>query len=93
MQRVQNPMAIRIPLPDPDRFLDATFPLVRPLMPWLGLVLWLGLAGWALVAAAQHWPLLTETLADRVLSAQNIAVILLTYPVIKGATSLAKATP
>ncbi|NYS26011.1 peptidase M50 [Rhodobacteraceae bacterium 2376] len=84
MQRVQNPMAIRIPLLDPDRFLDATFPLVRPLISWLGLVLWLGLVGWALVATAQHWPLLTENLTDRVLSAQNIALILLSYPVIKG---------
>lgn len=84
MQRVQNPMAIRIPLFDPNRFLDATFPLVRPLFSIVGLLLWIALVGWALVATAQHWPLLTENLTDRVLSGQNILLILLSYPVIKG---------
>ena len=84
MQRVQNPMAIRIPLLDPDRFLDATYPLVRPLFSIVGLLLWIALVGWALVATAQHWSLLTENLTDRVLSAQNIVLILLSYPVIKG---------
>ena len=84
LQRVQNPMAIRIPLLDPDRFLDATFPLVRPLFSVIGLLLWVVLVVWGLVAAAQHWSLLTENLTDRVLSAQNLLLILLSYPVIKG---------
>lgn len=83
LQRVQNPMAIRIPLVDPDRFLGATFFLVRPFFSAFGLILWVAIMLWAAVTAAAHWGELTDNLVDRVLSAQNIALMLLAYPVIK----------
>lgn len=83
LQHFKNPMAIRLPLLDPDRFLTATVAFVRPLFTPVGFLLWLALIVFAVAQAGQHWSELTENLTDRVLTAGNIALLLLTYPVIK----------
>jgi putative peptide zinc metalloprotease protein len=80
---LKSPMAMRFPLLDPDRFLRATLPLVRPLFGWAGLVLWMLAVGWALVQAGTHWGDLSSNLADRVLSLENLALLWLVYPVVK----------
>ena len=84
LQRIQNPMAIRIPLFDPDRFLRLSFHLVRPLFSAVGLLLWIAVTIWAIITAASHWDALTENIVDRVMSAENLLLILICYPVIKG---------
>ncbi|MEJ0018373.1 MAG: hypothetical protein WDN25_17785 [Acetobacteraceae bacterium] len=83
LRYVTNPLSIRLPLIDPDRFLAATLPYVRPLLGWFGAVLWLAVMLPALVLGAQHWPELTENVADRILSADNLLVIALVYPAVK----------
>src|SRR5262249_56648989 len=50
-QRLWTPLAIRIPLFDPDRFLDRTVFLVRPLFGWFGVLLWLSVVATGLVLA------------------------------------------
>jgi putative peptide zinc metalloprotease protein len=80
---LKNPLAIRFPLWDPDRFLDRGLPLVRPLVGWPGLALWLLLVLPALVLAGVHWNDLTANLSDRVLSAQNLLLLWLAFPVVK----------
>ena len=82
-QRFMYPLAIRIPLIDPDRFLGAALPLVRPLFSAWGFGLWLVLVLTAAVMAASHWPELTGNLADRVLTPQNLLVLWLAYPLVK----------
>jgi len=82
-KRFASPLAVRIPLVDPDRFLERWMPLVRPLLGWIGLFIWLVTVATALVLVGSHWPDLTENLADRVLTAQNLLYIWLLYPVIK----------
>ncbi|MEM1200742.1 MAG: peptidase M50, partial [Pseudomonadota bacterium] len=47
-----NPMAVRIPMLDPERFLSATFPLVRPLFTWFGFILLFGFIATGTVVAA-----------------------------------------
>src|SRR6185503_8659673 len=59
---LMNPLSIRVPLFDPDRFLAATLPFVRPLLGWFGIALWLVVMVPALVLAAQHCPDLTENI-------------------------------
>ncbi len=59
---IRNPLAMRLPLLDPDRFLTATLRTVRPLFTWVGLGLWLITVGASAVLAAMNWPELTETL-------------------------------
>ncbi len=81
--KFKSPMSMRFPLIDPDRFLNATLPFLRPLFGWPGLVLWLLVVGCALPQVAAHWGDLSSNLADRVMSLENLALLWLVYPVVK----------
>jgi putative peptide zinc metalloprotease protein len=83
MQQLRNPMALRIPLFDPNRLLDMTIPFVRPLFTVPGFIAWLALALTGFVLAVLHWPELVSDVSDRVLAADNIAVIICVYPLVK----------
>jgi len=82
-RRLANPLYLRIPLCDPDRFLDATVDLVRPLWSVWGLLLWLFVVGWGATHAALHWSALTHDLADRVLARDNLLILMVTFPLLK----------
>ena len=82
-RRLANPLYLRIPLCDPDRFLDATVGVVRPFASVWGLLLWLGVVGWGVLLAALHWSALTHDLADRVLARDNMLILAVTFPVLK----------
>jgi putative peptide zinc metalloprotease protein len=83
IQRLRNPMAMRLPLFDPDKLLEATLPLVRPLFSAVGFLAWLTLVLTGAVLAMLHWSELTSNVADRVLVAQNVALIVCVYPLMK----------
>lgn len=83
LQQIRNPMAVRLPLFDPDRFLSATLWLVRPVFHPVGFFIWLALVLAAFVLAGTHWTELSSDVTDRVLSAQNIALMILVYPFVK----------
>ena len=91
ISRVQNPLAMRFPLLDPDRFLDRTMPLVAPVFSLVGLLAWAGIVAFGIVLAVLHWGALTGNLADRVLSADNLLLMLALYPVIKAVHELGHA--
>ncbi len=78
-----GPLSFRIPLFNPDRFLEATVPLVRPLVGWIGLLLVLALVVPAVMLAGRHWDELTFNLSDRVLSADNLLMLAIVYPLVK----------
>ena len=82
-QNLLSPMALRIPLIDPDRFLERWLTWYRPLFGWGGFVLWCLVVGSGLIAAAQHWPELSRDFSDRVLAPQNLLLMWLTFPVLK----------
>lgn len=83
MQSIGNPMAIRIPLWDPQRFIDRSWPWVRWLFGPVGIFLWLGVVIGALVQLPQYWDELTGNLADRVLAVENLLWLWLSYPIVK----------
>lgn len=83
LQLIKSPLGIRIPLLDPERFVAASYPLVRPLLGPLGAVLWLATVVLALVVAGIHWTQLSDNLADRVLGVDNLLLMALVYPLIK----------
>lgn len=87
-QRLAQPLAVRIPLWDPDAFLTRWLWLVRPLFSWVGLLLWLAVVATGAVLAASHWSALTGNLVDRVLSAQNLLLLWLAYPLVKAVHEL-----
>ena len=91
MQRLRNPLALRVPLFDPDRILDLMLPIARPIFTIYGLLGWLALVLTGLTLAILHWPELTSDVADRVLATENVALIMCVYPVIKSLHELGHA--
>ncbi|MEO8152322.1 MAG: site-2 protease family protein [Rhizobacter sp.] len=78
-----NPLSIKLPLLYPDPWFERHAALARALFSWGVLAAWLALVLPAGVLAAQHWTGLTENLSDRVLSATNLLLLWVTYPVVK----------
>ncbi|MEL7463029.1 MAG: peptidase M50 [Pseudomonadota bacterium] len=87
--RLKNPLALRLPLWDPDRFLTATMPFARPVFSLFGALVWLAVVLGALVLAALNWSELTTGIVDQVLLAENLVVLALVYPVVKVVHELA----
>lgn len=87
-----NPMAVRIPLVDPGRFLDRFVPLWQRLWGLPGALLWLAVVLPALVLLPQHWADLGGNLSDRVLAADNLLLIAVVFPLIKALHELGHAT-
>ncbi len=87
-----NPMALRIPLWDPGRFLDRHAALWRALWSRWAALAWLAVVLPALLLLPQHWPELTGNLSDRVLQADNLLLIVLVFPLIKALHELGHAT-
>jgi putative peptide zinc metalloprotease protein len=83
LRNVRNPFSVRIPLWDPDRFLERAIHSMRWLFGSAGVLLWLAMAGAGLVLAGIHWDELTQNFSDRVLSGHNLAVAFLVFPFVK----------
>ena len=80
---IRSPMSIKIPLLDPDRFLDATLFLVRPLFSVAGFLLWFLIVAGALLLAGVNWEGLSSNVTDRVLSRENLILLWFIYPLVK----------
>ncbi len=83
LMNLRSPMSVRFPLFDPDRFLTATLPFVKPLLGWPAAICWLMTICMALFLAIIHWPDLTENITDSLFSLQNVVLITLLYPFLK----------
>ncbi len=83
LQRLAQPLAVRIPVVDPDAFLDRWIWLVRPLFSLFGLLLWLAVVTIGVVLAASHWPELSNDVIDRVFNTQGLLLLWLAYPLVK----------
>jgi len=83
MQRWKSPLSIRIPLLDPNRFLNLTMPWVSWMISGVGGLLWLLVVVTGIVLAGVNWDGLTGNLSDRVLAGENLLLIALVYPVVK----------
>jgi putative peptide zinc metalloprotease protein len=82
-QMLLNPMSLRVPIWDPDAFLERTVSLVRPLFGWFGALLWIAVVVPAVVLAGQHWAELTQNVTDRLLATENLLLLSLVFPVVK----------
>jgi putative peptide zinc metalloprotease protein len=78
-----NPMAWRLHLCDPDRFLNAVRPAVDLLWSRWGGLLWLAVVLPALLLVPSHWPELSGNFSDRVLATHNLLLLWLVFPLIK----------
>lgn len=91
LQMIRSPLGIRIPLLDPERFITATYPLVRFFISPLGGAIWFSTLLLALVVAGIHWQSLTDNMADRVFGIGNFLMLALIYPLIKALHELGHA--
>lgn len=82
-QKIWSPLAIRIPLWDPDDFLTRTMPYVRPFFSRTFGVIWVLLVLTGFLLAAANFGAITDNIADRVLTPRNLFVLWLVYPVVK----------
>ncbi len=83
LKRLTNPLAVRIPLVDPDRFLDRTQTLVRWAFRPLGLWIWFVAVGLALILSIVHWPELSAAFSNQALQPHNLLLIAALYPLVK----------
>jgi putative peptide zinc metalloprotease protein len=79
----KNPFSIRIPLWDPDDFLEKTMPRPGRLLGALAWGVYAVVVVAALLLAAVHWQELTSNLSDRVFSSQNLVLLWLCFPAVK----------
>lgn len=79
-----RPLAIRIPILDPDAFLGRVLPLVRPIFRRGTLWVWVGLMTWALALSAINWTALETYGASRLSDPRNLLLMALVYPLVKG---------
>ncbi|MDN3922096.1 site-2 protease family protein [Roseateles violae] len=87
-----NPMALRVPLWDPGRFLDRHAPWWRRLWSRGALLLWLAVVLPAVLMLPAQWGELTGNLSDRVLQADNLLLMALVFPFIKALHEMGHAT-
>jgi putative peptide zinc metalloprotease protein len=80
---VGNPLAIKLPLWDPDRFLEHSAPLVRHVFTRLGAVIWILAILPALILVGMNWGDLTDNISDRVFAVEGLVLIALVFPIIK----------
>jgi putative peptide zinc metalloprotease protein len=82
-RRWLSPLAIQIPLLDPERFLERMLPYLKPLFGWAGALAYLAVVLPAPVLVALHWPELTNNFLDRLFTPDNLFVLWLIFPVLK----------
>ena len=88
-QSMGNPMSIKLPLWDPDRFLRrllAVTPAVPAALVWCA---WLAVVGGALALVPAHWPDLSRNFGEQMLAADNLLLAALVFPLLKVAHELA----
>ncbi|MCI4677309.1 peptidase M50 [Rhodoblastus acidophilus] len=91
-QAFGNPMAIRIGLWDPDRFLNRMAGPIQFIWSGWGALIWLSVVLPALALVPAHWPELSHNFADRILAVDNLVVLYMVFPLIKAAHEMGHAT-
>ncbi|MFO1098476.1 MAG: peptidase M50 [Xanthobacteraceae bacterium] len=82
VEKLFNPLALRMRLWNPDKFLERTS-VVTNCFGWSGLLLWVIVVLPAVVLGLQHWSELSDITADRILAADNIILMAVTFVVLK----------
>lgn len=90
-QYFSNPLSIKFPMADPDKLLGAVTAHISP-MAWVALLLlWAVLVVSGLVGAFYFWNELTHDLAAHAFTTQNMLLMALVFPVLKGIHELGHA--
>ncbi len=83
LQRFSNPLAQKIPLWDPDSFLNKYFNKVKWLFTGRVAIIWSVLISFTVMQAALNWSQINQHFTVNTLSPYNLLFLLLLYPPIK----------
>ncbi len=89
LQKLKSPLFVKIPLFDPKRVIEATYPLARPVFSLPGFLLWCTLMVWLVTEAVANWQALSGAVLDRALAADNLLIAALVFPFAKAFHELA----
>lgn len=78
-----NPLSIKIHLVNPDIFLEKTLFLIRPLLSWIGALVWFSVVIPAIILAVSHWVELTNNFKDQLFSLESAISIWLSFILLK----------
>jgi putative peptide zinc metalloprotease protein len=88
-KHLKNPLAIKLPLFDPDRLLDYLALPGKVLFSKWSFLLWLLVVASALLSTLSHWTELVNDTSMKILSPQNLLLLGICYPLIKALHELA----
>ncbi len=91
LSKIGNPLAIRVPLVDPDKALTRLMPLARPFFSRTATAIGLIIMVLAFLEMTRHWSMLSQHAMEHALSPYNLIIIFFVYPVIKGIHELGHA--
>lgn len=80
---MMNPLAIRIPLLDPNVFLNRGMHWIRPLFSKAGAFIWLMVTGFAAILALHNFPSLVAAVDQDILAPSNLVSMVIMFVVIK----------
>lgn len=90
-KQLMMPLAIRVPIWDPERFLQRTHWVGRSIYSVFGFAVWGAMVLTGIILAQLHWPALTANVSDRVLATENLLLMALVYPLVKAFHELGHA--
>jgi putative peptide zinc metalloprotease protein len=90
-QTLSNPLAQKIPLWDPDNFLNRHVTKIAWLLHWLPALFWVLLVMLAGILAAMHWQALSNQMVVNALLPYNLILLFILYPIIKSLHELGHA--
>ncbi len=82
-QRFMNPVAQKVPLWDPENFLNRNLNRVRWIFSYPVALVWLVVIGYTLLQSAQHWTQISQHFTLNALSPYNLLLMFLIYPIMK----------
>lgn len=82
--KLKSPLGIKVPLWDPNRFLDRTAWVARVFYSRLGAMLFLGLLAIGTLIGLVQFEAFGRQTSDQLLTAQNLLLMAAVYPVVKG---------
>ena len=82
-QRISNPVALKIPLWDPEEFLNRSFPAIRWIYSYPVALLWLVLMIYSLTQVLVHGDKIAWHFSVNTLAPYNLLLMVLLYPIIK----------
>lgn len=88
VSRYLNPLAIRVPLIDPDKLLGRLVRLLSPVLNRWGALAWLLWVLPAVVLAVTHWRELTHNFGEQMLALDNLVLLFVLFPLVKAVHEL-----